>query len=442
MTTPNREELEKIVWNEKTKKVLNEIYDICDDLNKRYTLELKPKIKELELEIVQSLSKLELDDNKLVMSFIGELILSKIVKDGRDRLLAIGLRQLIAETLDKEHLRIVFSSLRSMDVPEQSSVFTEQVLSGPIALKGKFPEHFGVRNFQEIAQQYHDSLNRIEKQAKQYGIPLPYVVNSLPDEKKEKIRLHPASISADEKIRLAEVKGIKQLIQLKNQDDSEIESLKDYHFVSEDFDTETELMLIREAIHSTRKPCSDDKWQRDWEEWCDILENYHEQGGTYASSKSAVDSTIIDEKTGKPRQRKITKEQIDASHDEYLNEMRFMITNIRKGGMFGRGGSFRKLREGETKNILDKIAFYETKIDGVPTGEKHIEVDKFMLLKEHLAPQEDRFNPTVRAIIDEMRLLINENPELKQRYKEFREKERAFRATRAIELHEILSEAA
>jgi hypothetical protein len=441
VTLDNNTKVNTTKLDEQIEAVVKEVYDIWDNIEER-KVELRSKIKQWEFMLDEKMTLLGQDWAK---KEICTIICKRIDKDAHPNY--EELRMLVVNHVDKEHLRTVeLSSLRSVestDLPEECSIWTNRVLDGSVALRGKYPEHFGRRNFQDIAQCYHDDLNRLEKLAKQYGIPLPYVIESLPDEKKEKIRLKGADLSTQEKIRLAQKKSLKQWNQRRNKDDSLIESLTDkYNFVSEDFNTETENIFTEEALNSLYKPLSDDKWQRDWGEWCDILENYHEQGGTYASSKSAVDSTLIDEKTGKPKQRKITKEQIDASHDEYLNEMRFMVTNLRKGGMFGRGGRFRKEKDGEINNILDKIGFYEVAIDGVKTGEKYIEVDKFILLKEHFAPGQNRFNPIVRAIIDEMRALIKENPEIEALFKRFREKERAYRATRAIELHEILSEAA
>ena len=59
-------------------------------------------------------------------------------------------------------------------------------------------------------------------------------------------------------------------------------------------------------------PYSDRKWQRDWLQWCDIIDNRYEHTSAYAASKSKVNiARIVNKKTGKPEQRAITKEHID-----------------------------------------------------------------------------------------------------------------------------------
>lgn len=431
----DRDQLESIIWNDKTKEILAEIYEIWDQIERKHNLELKPKVKELEYEIVQNIHKHGLGDNKLVLSMVGDIVLKKITRDGRDQ--TLSLRMLVKNSLDKDHLRIELSNLSSwnvQDLPEECSIFAHEVLSGPAALKGKFPEHFGKRNFQEIAQQFHDSIERVEELAERYGIPLPYQRDKLQDEDKDKVRLRIADLSQQEIIRLVQEKIRKQLLGIIDDDESALESIEKYNYVSEDFETGRNSIFTKEAKRWLERPLKDRKWQRDWGEWCDILENYHEQGGTFASSKSAVDSTLIDPKTDKPIQRKITKEQIDATHDEYLNIMRFMISNLRYGGKFGRSE--------DRRNTLDKTEVYEITVNGQKTGEKYIEVEVYKFTHEQLKPLDEGFNPTVRSILDEMRSLIHERPELEEDFINFREKERAFRATRAIELNPVLSDKA
>lgn len=305
-------------------------------------------------------------------------------------------------------------------------------------LKNENPYRFGRGGAQDIAQLLYTVKNKIEDWADEAGVPLPYQNTGPKDEKKRKIQLKPAEVSPEEIIRIAQHTGTKQLKKIKNKVDSLVESLEEYNFVSDNFDTEEELVFVTEALDWLLKPITDDKWQRDWWEWCQILEDYHYQGGTYASSKSAVDSTLIDPKTGKFLQRKITKEQIDASHDEYLNLMCYMIRNLRRVGKFG--------RQIDEPNTLDNtvVVDVEEEIEGkwVKTGERELKVVIHEFVHEQLEPLDDGFNPTVRTIIDEMRLLIKEHVWIDRLFQRFREKERAHRATRAIELNPVLSDKA
>jgi hypothetical protein len=76
------------------------------------------------------------------------------------------------------------------------------------------------------------------------------------------------------------------------------------------------------------KPISDKKWQRTWLGWIEILRNYKQGGGTFASGRSAIPSGEYDLKTGRPIYRPITKEQIDATYVSKLNHMDFVCKNI------------------------------------------------------------------------------------------------------------------
>lgn len=420
-TVPTVKQIEEVIWDSEAKRVLNEVYDIWDQIQRKETLELKPKIKELELTIHNNIVKHGLGDNKLVVSMVCSIICRRMERDGKDE----RLRIMVVKTVEREHLLIELSNLRSVpgtDLPEECSIFANEVLSGPITLKGKFPEHFGVRNFQEIAQEFHDGLNRIEKLADEYGIPLPYHSEDLPNDRAPSIRLKAADIPEDEKIRLAQKKSRDQWINSQTSAEDRVKSIIEYNYVSGHFQTEQSNIFTKEALTMLEKPLVDKKWQRDWGEWCDILWNYYELGGTYASSKSTVDSATIDEKTGKPIRRRITKEQIDAKHVSYINEMRYMITHLKPNN---------KLHGIIAGKDIDKLEFYKDPT----TGEKFIRIEKFKLSK----PQTDS---QYKLIINEMRQLIKDNPGIESLYKRFREKERAYRASRSIELHDVLSEAA
>lgn len=94
--------------------------------------------------------------------------------------------------------------------------------------------------------------------------------------------------------------------------------------------TNASILLCRwvKAIRLMILPYVDRKWQADWFDWCDIIQNYYEQHGSYASGKSAVDITSSVEskkgKTGFKTKRKITKTNIDKQRYKLPRKMCFV----------------------------------------------------------------------------------------------------------------------
>ena len=213
---------------------------------------------------------------------------------------------------------------------EECSILLEQEIAILKLVQSQYPEDIGRRGFQEIAQLVHDSKNRIEKMADLYGIPLPYTTNRLPNEKGDTEEEENAPLSKDEKvlkfkaILLEEFDDlIKDLVKVRDGIDSK-------NYLSDDPKTIEEYILGVKSLRAMIKPVVDRKWGHDLLGWCDIIENYYEQGGTYAATKSAVDAAdLINPRTGKVVQRKITKEQIDAVHPKLLKNMRFIINNFK-----------------------------------------------------------------------------------------------------------------
>lgn len=355
------------------------------------------------------------------------------------------LSMLISNALDNEFktTALELSSLRSLnvsDLPVECYIQFVKIMEAFKILKMVYPEGVSIPGFQDLAQELYDNKNRLEKLAVRYGIPLPYEKKDLPGEKKPSIRLEPESIPDDEKLQLAQNKKVShwneirdaafdRMIRLGPNMITKGKQFTGYNYISRDLVIVNDTIFRKEAFILLDRPLQDMKWQRDWGDWSDILEDYHDQGGTYASSKSAVDTDIINEKTGKPLQRKITKEQIDAKHDPYLNAMCFMVRQLKPNNkILGNAG----------RREMDKIQYYEDQ----KTHEKFVKIEKYKLTHEQLKPNYEHFNPLVRSIIDEFRQLINYRPDEEDDYREFRSFERKKRARRSVDLHDVLSEAA
>lgn len=241
----------------------------------------------------------------------------------------------ISETLDQkykrkyERLEIVSSSTLTNNI-EECSIEAERLIEVLLKIKNVNPEDIGRREFQEVAQLVHDSKNRIERISDLYNIPLPYTIGRLPNDKEPPIGEDDAELSRDEKvlkfraILIEEFKGLVDDL-LKIQAGIEIKN-----YVSDEPKTLEEYILGVKSLRAIIKPVTDRKWGHDLLGWCDIIENYYEQGGTYAATKSAVDAAdLINPRTGKVVQRKITKEQIDAVHPKLLKNMRFIVNNFK-----------------------------------------------------------------------------------------------------------------
>lgn len=209
---------------------------------------------------------------------------------------------------------------------EECSIEAEQIIETLKKAKNLTPEDVGRREFQEISQLVHENKNSIENVAETFNIPLPYTKSKLDDATKDKKGLNITELSDDEQVRTFSKILCKEYTRTQNDFAELKDSVLDFNYVSNNPKVIENTILGLRAIRLLIKPYVDKKWQRDWLEWCDIIENYFDQGGTYASTKSAVDvAEITNPKTGQPVRRKITKEQIDAKYIEYLNEMRFMI---------------------------------------------------------------------------------------------------------------------
>lgn len=423
----------EIILDEALKVLRKEIRNLWDDRNNNDRT-LKQKINEaaqrLKLRILEEGGSNE--DIKTIC-----VIIMDWYDTGGDEGLGHYIEEVLPSEFKREYNRttINHSEQRFKECAVKSKSFIEFLEK----LRNENPYRFGRGGAQDIAQLLYTVKNKIEDWADEAGVPLPYQNTGPKDEKRRKVQLRAAEVTTDEWIRAAEVSAIRKLDALQKKMGSLKESIEVYHFISKNHDTEEENVFRDEALDWLLKPITDDKWQRDWWEWCEILNNYHEQGGTYASSKSAVDSTLVDPKTGNPIQRKITKEQIDASHDEYLNLMCFMVRNLGQGGKFGR-------QQEDEKNELDNtvVEEVEEEINGtwVKIGEKELKVIRYEFTHEQLKPLDEGFNPTVRSIITEMKILIKANSWVDAKFQRFREEERANRATRAIELNPVLSDKA
>jgi hypothetical protein len=243
------------------------------------------------------------------------------------------LQRYIADTLEGKYKRkysrdeIVRSG--TISVIEECSIELQKQIEVLDKIQKQDPEDVGRRGFQEIAQRIKDSKDRIEKIADLYNIPLPYISSHLPTNEEDPIGQEDAPLPEDQEIinlRYVLCKEIKAL-----QDDLEkIEiGIRVKNYVSDNKQTLQEYILGVKSLRALIKPVTDRKWGQDMLGWCDIIENYYDQSGTFSATKSAVDvADLVNPKTGKAIQRKLTKEQIDAVHPQLLNNMRFIIKNI------------------------------------------------------------------------------------------------------------------
>ena len=255
-----------------------------------------------------------------------QFVSSEIIRmfSARDRL-----QRYIADVLDSTYKnkytkeQIVQGRTDSI---EECSIESEQIIEILKKAKNITPEDIGRRDFQEVSQLIHEIKNNIELVADSYNIPLPYTKSKLDDASKEKIGLKRAELPDNElAVTFSKILS-KEYTRAQNDLEELRKTIQESQYVPDNSNVVENTILGLRAIRLLIKPYVDKKWQRDWLEWCDIIENYFDQGGTYASTKSAVDvAEEVNPKTGQPVRRKITKEQIDAKYIEYLNEMRFMI---------------------------------------------------------------------------------------------------------------------
>ena len=327
----------------------------------------------------------------------------------------------IAHTLDRKYKRQytiqeILSSDRNNTI-EECSIDAEQLRDAIEKAKSLGPEELGRREFQDIAELAHELDHRCQDKAETYGIPLSFQKKTLGEDSKDDIiSLEAALESDDEKVRILAKHAVKELEGVISITEDDIEDINVRHYVPRTPDKLEQYIVGLKATKLLLRPYNDKKWQRDWIEWCDIIEVYYESGGTRASGFSAVDiAGSINKKTGQPDKRKVTKEQIDAKYIPYLNDMRFMILNHPNN-----------VHSQVIKNI-------EYGID-LKSGKLAIKRGK-QLTKEQLEvlyPQ----------ILEAMRWLTNGWTLLRARSLIFRDTEEGYRAKRADDLHDKLSDAA
>lgn len=270
---------------------------------------------------------------------------------------------------------------------------------------------------QDVSQLLYSLKNKIEDWADEASIPLPYQKDSIGGDKKiKKISLKVALESNDEMIKL--LSGYyKNVLKSVMEEFADLkEDIEERFYVSDNPEVLQRMIVGLHATKMLLKPYHDKKWQRDWRQWCDIIEEYYEAGGTRASGFSETEVTgATNKKTGKPERRKVTKEQIDAKYIPYLNDMRFMLLNHPN-----------TIESPVIKNV-------EYGID-LETGEVKI-VKGRPLVREQL----EILYP---EILDGMRNLIDNWTWLSAISQNYADKEEGLRAERAYELHDILSDAA
>jgi hypothetical protein len=400
--------------NEQREIVVRETYDIWDhkiETEGHLTVKIR-QWASIEKEIMVQTG------NEWAINQICTNICKRIQKEGNRN----NLVTYICHTLDDEFKDTALekSSLRSLiadsALPIEVLTTANEFIETLERIKTSYPEFVGRGGFQDIAQLIHDSKNRIEKLAEQYRIPLPYEKDKLDEEDDEKTGLDPAGMPRDEQVIFYRDRYAEELENSSKDYDDLRESVLVRNYVSDNPRVGEKLTLGVKAYRLLKKPYVDKKWQRDWLEWCDIIQNYYEQGGTYASSKSAVNiAESVNPKTGKPFQRKITKEQIDAVHVKYLNQMRFMLKMFASAIV-------------KSKVVLD-VTY------GIGPNGKYKEIRGSPLTEEQLKIVHPHILEGMRYLIGNMKYIegLSEN---------YKDKEEGFRAKRADDLHDVLSEAA
>lgn len=309
--TVNKERL-----NDQIKSTKNEILKLWNE-RENNDISLREQIRKLAYQLEESGIETNLISSKIIDMF------------GANQ----QLKEYIAHTLDSKYkLKYTRNQILSGDNVsiQECSIYAELLVKVLKEVKSVNPEDIGRREFQEAAQLVHESKNRIERIADLYNIPLPYTTGHLPSEKGDTEEEEDAPMPTNEKILkfrailLEEfVNLIEDLIKVKN-------GIENKNYISDDVKTLEEYILGVKSLRAIIKPVVDRKWGHDLLGWCDIIENYYEQGGTYAATKSAVDAAdMVNPRTGKVVQRKITKEQIDAVHPKLLKNMRFIVNNFK-----------------------------------------------------------------------------------------------------------------
>lgn len=156
-----------------------------------------------------------------------------------------------------------------------------------------------------IARRNH-SIDDIEKQQEQItlknGIPTPEELEYLKEIAKENYR------------------KIRQIFRIREEklDTNSPQTVEDW----------IRLINGQEAFILMFEPMVNERYQRHWLDIAQIAQNYNDYGGTAASSKSKVDTYIINKRTGKPVRRAVTKEHIDNNKEKWIEDIKFMVEHI------------------------------------------------------------------------------------------------------------------
>jgi len=330
-----------------------------------------------------------------------------------------GLRQYIVHSLPDKFKRHYDSNTInvSQDTFPEALLNSETFVEILQDLRNTDPYSFDRRGVQEIAQLVYNIKDKIEDWAEDAKVPLPYQNKSMGEEAEdEKTSLKAAIETTEGKIlRLIDLdkKEEQNAISCSNK---LIHHVSEMHYVSDNPAVLEKVILGRRAFNLLTQPYDDEKWQRTWLEWCDIIEVYFEQGGTRASGFSAVDiAGVINEKTGLPKQRKVTKEQIDAKYIPYLNDMRLMILHFPNN-----------ITAPKVKDIQYGVDLISGKT----------------IIKKGALLTKEQCEVLYPHIIEGMRALVKGFTFIFGLHQNYKDKEEGYRALRAYELNPKLSDAA
>jgi hypothetical protein len=201
------------------------------------------------------------------------------------------------------------------------------------------PYEQSIRGNQEAAEFLEKLQIKLEEWSKTTGNPL--------DIRKRKIGLKDDSSSSSsggtnkKTLESAPSLETEELQRLSKEYIEQLKSIGDmFHTIakraqSHNFTLRTKSGLLQsirqlEAVRYWIEPYYDAKWQHDYPQWINIYKTYWKYGGSRSAAavKSAIPVTdvVLDPKTGHIQLRKLTKQEIEAKHDDILSRMAYMCT--------------------------------------------------------------------------------------------------------------------
>ncbi len=405
MSSTEKQEQKTIIFNKNVETLRKEIIELWEK-RELGDISLREKIRTLAYEIEQTGIPTNKVSSTMIRMFKANIILGEY----------------IAHTLDKKYKRQytiqeILSGDRIISI-EECSIVAKQLRDAVELAKQLGPEELGRREFQDIAEAAHELDHKCQDKAETYGISLSFQKASLGEGSKDNIvSLEAAPPPDDERVRVHAAHYVETLEGLRDDLLDMIEDIKERNYVAKDYLVEEQRNVGAIATRLLFNPHQDKKWQRFWREWVDILRVYYDHGGTKASSFSGVDVTgEINKKTGKPEVRRVTKEQIDAKYLPYLNLMRFMVLQHNPYA----------LPTGPLTNVKYGVDMDSGKV----------------VIREGRELTKEQLRVLHPFILDAMSKLLDNWTWIKNDAEAYKQTEEGYRAGRAFNLHDKLSNSA